>query len=120
MRTKGAGKPARFVLVYQPTDDLQVEVGELAFDGSVWSFEYSSDYRQRPELRPIEGFPELDRTYRSTVLFPFFAVRVPDVEREDVKRKLREGHVRDPEPTDLLRIFGRRVVSSPAFELLPA
>ncbi len=28
--------------------------------------------------------------------------------------------LRDSAPTDLLRLFGRRAVSSPAFELVPA
>lgn len=120
MRTKGAARPAKFVLLYQPSDHTRVEVGELTFDGTAWAFAYSDDYRRHEDLRPIEGFPDLDRVYRSTVLFPFFAVRVPDAEREDVKRKLQADRVQDPEPSDLLRIFGRRVVSSPAFELVPA
>lgn len=119
LRARG-GRPAHFVLVYQPPGEQSVRVGELSFDGTAWTFEYSDAYRERHELRPIEGFPDLARTYRSSVLFPFFAVRVPDVERSDVQRRLQEQHVDDPQPADLLRLFGRRVVSSPAFELLPA
>jgi hypothetical protein len=33
--------------------------------------------------------------------------------------RLAKDRVVDPEPADLLRIFGQRVVSSPAFELVP-
>lgn len=43
-------------------------------------------------------------------------LRHHEIDGVRVKRKLEE----DPEPTDLLRIFGRRGVSSPAFELVPA
>jgi HipA-like protein len=97
-----------------------VTVGELDFDGSMWTFRYDDEYKRHDELRPIEGFDDVQKVYRSSVLFPFFAVRIPDIEREDIKRRLEKDRIRDPEPTDLLRIFGRRVVSSPGFELLPA
>ena len=120
MRSRPAHKAAQFVLLYSPPAERPVTVGHLQFDGSMWTFGYDDEYKRRRDLRPIEGFDELMRTYRSSVLFPFFAVRIPDVDRDDVKRKLQEDRVRDPEPTDLLRLFGRRVVSSPAFELVPA
>ncbi|MBA3887741.1 MAG: HipA N-terminal domain-containing protein [Acidobacteria bacterium] len=120
MRTRGARKPARFELRYAPPGDSPLSVGYLEFDGRMWTFVYDEAYKRRSDLRPIEGFDELGRVYRSTVLFPFFAVRIPDADREDVKRRLAQEQVRDPEPTDLLRLFGRRVVSSPAFELVPA
>jgi len=112
-------KPAKFVLRYLPPAGPSVTVGHLEFDTQMWTFRYDDEYKKRSDLRPIEGFDDLARVYRSSVLFPFFAVRIPDVDREDVKRKLREEHVRHSEPTDLLRIFGRRVASSPAFELVP-
>ena len=114
-----SSRPAQFSLKYHQEKDLIVEVGTLTFDGSAWEFSYSGEYKTRSDLRPIEGFDEVDKVYRSTVLFPFFAVRVPDVERADVQRKLQMDHIKHPETADLLRIFGRRVVSSPAFELVP-
>lgn len=97
-----------------------VSVGYLDYDGKVWTFSYDEAYKRRPDLRSIEGFDELERIYQSPVLFPFFAVRIPDADRPDVRRRLEAERVRDPHPTDLLRLFGRRVVSSPAFELVPA
>ena len=120
MRSRRSQKAARFVLLYSPEQDRHVTVGHLEYDGKMWTFRYDDEYKQRNDLRPIEGFDELEKVYQSSVLFPFFAVRIPDPERDDVKRRLEEDRVRHPEPTDLLRIFGRRVVSSPAFELVPA
>jgi HipA-like protein len=109
------------VLLYTPSSDTQIKVGELEFDGEAWTFKYSDEYKQRrAELRPIEGLDDVDLVYRSTRLFPFFAVRIPDAHRTDVKRELERAHVKDPNPVDLLRLFGRHVVSSPAFELVPA
>jgi HipA-like protein len=92
----------------------------LEFEAGTWTFRYDEEYKGRSDLRPIEGFDEVDKIYRSSLLFPFFAVRIPDVERADIKLTLERAHVRHPDAIDLLRIFGRRVVSSPAFELLPA
>ena len=85
----------------------------------MWTFAYSDEYKRRDDLRPIEGFDDIERVYRSSVLFPFFAVRIPDIDRKDVRMRLASERVVDPEPADLLRIFGQRVVSSPAFELVP-
>jgi HipA-like protein len=113
-------KSARFVLRYLPPSEEPVTVGELEFKSGTWTFHYVDEYKRRPDLRPIEGFADLERVYQSSVLFPFFAVRIPDLDREDVKRKLKEERVSDPDPTDMLRIFGRSVLSSPSFELLPA
>jgi HipA-like protein len=102
-----------------PPSGGNVTVGQLEFRDGTWTFRYDDQYRRRDDLRPIEGFDDREKVYRSSVLFPFFAVRIPDVDRSDVKRKLDEERVRDPELTDLLRIFGRRVLSSPGFELVP-
>lgn len=113
-------KKGRFMLRYLPPAEKGVTVGVLDYDGHAWTFRYDDEFKARRDLRPIEGFDDLERVYCSSVLFPFFAVRIPDVARGDVKRRLEEDRIRDPETTDLLRIFGRRVVSSPAFELLPA
>jgi hypothetical protein len=119
MRLKPSQKTARFDLRYAPSGEQPVQVGELTFDGKMWTFAYCEEYKHRRDLRPIEGFDDLDRVYRSSLLFPFFAVRIPDSHRGDVRMKLAKHKVRDPEATDLLKIFGRRVVSSPAFELIP-
>ncbi len=118
MRLKGGVKPAAFELRYAPSTEDQLVVGYLDFRDGVWTFRYDETFKKRG-IRPIEGFDDVEKVYRSPALFPFFAVRIPDVDRTDVRRKLQEQRVRDPQQTDLLRIFGRRVLSSPAFELIP-
>src|SRR5437762_1181956 len=116
MRSRpSSDKVTRFILRYDPPTELPVTVGHLAFDGKRWTFHYDADYKQRSDLRPIEGFDEIEKVYQSSVLFPFFAVRIPDASRNDVRRTLDELRIRKPDSVDLLRVFGRRVVSSPAF-----
>jgi len=122
MMSRAAGRPASFDLLYHPAEGAPpVTVGHLRFEAGTWTFHYDDEFKlRRDEFHPIEGFDQFDRVYSSPALFPFFAVRIPDIERPDVRSRLEAAHVSDPEPTDLLRLFGRRVVSSPAFELIPA
>jgi HipA-like protein len=98
-----------------------VTVGRLDYNGEMWTFAYDDEYKRRSDsLRPVEGFDDVEKVYRSSILFPFFAVRIPDADRPDVRKRLSEEHIINPDASDLLRLFGRRVVSSPAFELVPA
>jgi HipA-like protein len=116
---KGQGrKPARFLLLYQAPGGESIPVGHLWLEDARWKFEYDPVYRRRRDLRPLEGFEKLDKVYQSSDLFPFFAVRIPSDRRPDVQRRLREERIDDPDPGDLLRMFGRRAASSPAFELV--
>lgn len=112
-------KLPHFKLEYAPTDGEHVTVGYLTLEADGrWTFAYEEEYRRRSDLRPIEGFDDLDRVYRSKALFPFFAVRIPDPHRADVRKRLED--IKDPDATDLLRKFGRRSAASPAFELVEA
>jgi len=112
--------PVRFELRYAPRDAKAIAVGVLTFERGRWTFQYQDEFkRHRTTLHPIEGFDDLDRVYESEVLFPFFAVRIPDIDRSDVKRALDQAQLTDPDLPDLLRMFGRRALSSPAFELVP-
>ena len=97
-------------------------VGHLGFDGRTWTFRYDDDFKHHNELRPIEGFHSVDKTYESSVLFPFFRVRIPDIHRSDIAQELKQRKKRIPgvEQVDLLEIFGKRVASSPAYKLIPA
>jgi HipA-like protein len=95
-----------------------ITVGHLTYDDGVWSFFYDDAFKQHKDLRPLDGFPDIDRVYRSQLLFPFFAVRIPDRGRADVEARLAKEAIAEPDAVDLLRIFGRRIVSSPGLLLL--
>lgn len=114
----GATERARFDLMFEPPAGAAVvRVGTLSYDGSLWTFEYSSDFRARTDLRPLEGFEDVSKIYQSRGLFPFFAVRIPDENRPDIRRRLAESGITKPTPADMLQLFGRRNVSSPSYEL---
>jgi hypothetical protein len=70
MRSRSSQKAAGFVLLYVPPGEHSVTVGHLDFDGSLCTFRYDDEYKQRSDLRPIEGFDHVEKVYRSSVLLP--------------------------------------------------
>lgn len=53
-----------------------VRVGWLVFTGHDFEFSYTDDIKSDPRFQPFPAFPRLDEDYRSTELFPYFAVRL--------------------------------------------
>ena len=102
---------ATFLLTY---DGLLV--GKLSVDGGVWKFQYSDEFRQSPEFRPIVEFPDLDTTYENEELWQFFASRIPSTEQPEVEAILKRKHVKDDDAVELLKLFGKRTIANP-FEL---
>lgn len=51
-------------------------IGWLRFGGGLYTFSYTDEARGSKTFAPFPPFPNLDDTYRSKELFPFFAGRV--------------------------------------------
>lgn len=107
-----------FAFTYRPSGDTPLTVGTLVYDGATWSFEYDEAYKRRDNLRPLEGFGDLNSVYSSTRLFPFFRVRLPDPKRPDIRREMERQNLRGADEVEMLRVFGRKVASSPGCELV--
>ena len=94
-------------------DDELVPVGILSHENGLFVFQYSDDFISRL-LPPIVGFPHLTtERYESAVLWPFFQVRLPPSSRADVARVLQEQHVDEENIFEMLRVLGRRSITSP-------
>lgn len=98
-------------------DDL--EVGKLERDREEWVFRYSADFRAQSSVKPIVNFPQLEKEYRSTQLWPFFLVRIPSLAQPAVQRHLAKHRVSEADEGMLLTEFGRWSAANP-FELEPA
>jgi HipA-like protein len=88
-------------------------LGLLTKEGAEFVFRYDPVFALAKDAKPISAFPDLDQEYRSEDLWPFFAVRLPPVEREDVKRALAQHHIPESDVLRLLAELSRRGVSSP-------
>ena len=113
---EGAPVPAR-AIVKQFTLKLgSREVGKLRYGNGQWSFEYADAYRaaaRAGEVRPVIGFPDVERLYTSPTLWPFFLVRLPG------KYINREPGGEDLTEVELLERYGRRTSVNP-YELAVA
>src|SRR5438128_2399010 len=79
---------ARFRLIYGP-----LTIGILSVEGGHWKFRYADEFRQRKDLRPLVQFPDVDRTYQSTELWPFFGLRIPSLKQPAVRAAVAREHI---------------------------
>lgn len=80
---------------------------------SVWQFEYSEEFKRNGQLRPLVEFPELDKSYQSTDLWQFFAMRIPSTEQPEVEEILRHEEILEDDAVGLLKRFGERTIANP-------
>jgi len=87
-------------------------VGTLTRQNSLWHFEYADDFRQT-DFRPLVEFPELAKNYHSTVLWQFFAMRIPSTRRPEVQEIIFREHIKTDDVVELLKRFGGRTIANP-------
>ncbi len=74
---------------------------------------YDPKFIKSSGARPISAFPDFQEEYRREDLWPFFSVRLPPVDREDVRRVLEERHIPESDVLRILAEVSSRGVSSP-------
>lgn len=94
-------------------DSGRIHVGSLWQDSGEYVFEYSREFKDQEDLRPISAFRELSRTYRSAKLWPFFSVRIPPLAREDVQQVIAERGLDTKDQFALLVSLGGKTITSP-------
>lgn len=92
-------------------------VGTLRLENGEWTFAYSEAFKAQSELKPLVDFPNLDKTYRSEELPPFFAHRIPGMGQPKVQKILKKEKIDAHNEAALLKRFGSRSISNP-FQLL--
>jgi HipA-like protein len=106
------GAQATFRLVFNG-----LTIGVLTVRNGRWTFQYSDEFRQRRNLRPITEFPDVSRIYESQDLWPFFGMRIPSLNQASVRQIIRKEQLDETDEVQLLRRFGKRTISNP-FELI--
>lgn len=101
-----------FVTWFEPNRRSIIPVARLVHhggrEGAAYEFRYIRGALEATErgFQPFIAFPELDRIYRSTSLFPFFANRVMPTTRPDYREYI-EVLGLDPAEADSIAILGR-------------
>ena len=91
-----------------------MEIGTLSLKNKNWYFEYSDEFKKQKEFKPLTEFPDLNKTYESDRLWPFFLSRLPGLNNmpENLQKRNKINLA------ELLKNYGRKTTTNP-YILLP-
>lgn len=95
--------------VYRMSTEENVLVGRLSCEDDEFVFRYDSNYR----WKPISAFPDTAHEYRSKSLWPFFAIRIPPFDREDMRREIVNQSLREDQIIEILGSVAKVSVTNP-------
>ncbi len=105
-------------IVLDLTSEDPLLVGTLSAEGGQYTFRYSEVFKRRLDIPAISAFPNREEVYRAGELWPFFQVRLPPLDRPDVRRVVEERRLNKDDLMSLLPALGGHVVTSP-YNLVP-
>ena len=107
---------------FQISFDLMLndlKIGELKRLNDKWQFSYSEEFKSKPNLiNPIIDFPLINKIYETDDLWPFFKIRIPNIEITSIKSIIAKEKLDKSNPAVLLKRFGKKSASNP-FQLVP-
>ena len=104
---------AKFILM---VDNLRI--GTLFCEKGEWFFKYTEEFKQHSdEYNRIVGFSDLNKTYKSDTLWPFFQIRIPGLKQPAVQEILEKEKIDKDNEVALLKRFGQKSISNP-YELV--
>lgn len=103
-----SGKEAQFELYLDET-----LVGKLKYRNGQWEFSYSQQFKDYEGIRTLANFPDINKTYRSSELWPFFSSRIPSMARSRVRNVVMRESIPSNDLLALLERFGKRTITSP-------
>jgi len=93
-------------------DNIQIAI--LHCENGEWQFKYTDEFKQNNDnYNLITGFSNLDKTYRSETLWPFFKTRIPGLKQPAVKEILEKENISEENEAALLKRFGKKTISNP-------
>ncbi len=101
--------PEQYLEIYIGTPDGRSLVGRLSQEEGKFVFRYDPAYH----ADPISAFSDLDKEYRSGELWPFFSVRIPPIDREDMREAIAARNIKSDQPIELLGKVANFSVTSP-------
>lgn len=106
---------AKFILM---VDDIRI--GTLYCEKGQWYFKYTDDFKSHSDVYTrITGFPDLNRTYKSDILWPFFQIRIPGLKQPAIRKILEKENIDKANEVALLKRFGQKTITNP-YELVTA
>jgi HipA-like protein len=92
----------------------KIRMGILYCKDGDWYFKYCKEFKDRSdEYNRITGFPDLDKTYKSKTLWPFFQTRIPGLKQPSVQEIIKEEKIDQTNEAALLKRFGKKTITNP-------
>ena len=91
----------------------KLDIGHLYIEDSLWKFSYSNEFKEQKKYRKLAGFSDLNKTYESKILWPFFKIRIPGLKQPMILEIIEKEKLDKDNEALLLKRFGRRTVSNP-------
>ena len=95
--------------VYRKMSDQLVLIGRLSCEEDEYVFRYDTSYAGKP----ISAFPKLNQEYRSKLLWPFFAIRIPPLDREDMREEIAKRSLGEDQILEILGSVAKVSVANP-------
>ena len=100
---------AKFILTVD-----NIRIGMLYCDKGDWYFKYTEDFKDHSnEYNRIVSFPDLNKTYKSETLWPFFQIRIPGLKQPAIQEILENEKINKENEAALLKRFGQKSISNP-------
>ena len=109
MQASADSSPERALSIYRHTPNESCLVGRLFREQEELVFRYADGFK----LEPISAFPDKDKEYRSKALWPFFAVRIPPMDREDMQKQISSGSLEKDQVLEILGSVAKVSVTNP-------
>jgi len=93
-------------------------IGFLKLKKSVWTYEYSDEFKNQSDIQPLTDFPDVDKVYESKELLPFFMQRIPSISQPKVQAEIKKEKIDKTNEAELLKHFGKISITNP-FQLTP-
>lgn len=110
-------KQKAVVRVYLPdrdeSRDKRILIGTLSNEVGEFVFRYADSYIANEEASALSAFPDKKKEYRSKRLWPFFEVRIPSVNRQDIKRLMQDKNIDGGNALKLLGELAKRSITTP-------
>lgn len=99
----------RTLEVYRNSSEGAFLVGRLSCEKGVYVFRYDQHY----EGDPISAFPDMSGEHRSKHLWPFFSIRIPPFDRQDMREEIERLSLTEDQTIEILGSIARVSVSNP-------
>jgi len=104
-----------------PTDETivfdlkykKLSIGTLKLEKGIWSFRYSTEFKNQDLLKPLPDFPNLKKVYENKELYPFFLHRIPSTKQPKVQKVIKKHNIDATNEAALLKLFGLHSITNP-------